>query len=282
MDDRALQQRTKLTVVIAHRDPFFSAGLACHLGHLPEFEPVVSGLELGASIADGHSGDVVIADYDSGLRVLRSNSRWRDRVVILTERDSEANICHAVKHGVRGYLLLGCGVADVATAIRKVHQGGLAMAPLLASRIAEWAGWEKLTPCELDILRLLIAGLANKEIALESSRKIETVKTHVKTILRKLNARNRTHAVTVAWRRGILPEEVSARMRSRASLRREWGGNCGMSMRKPSADLIAAGLSPLAPQHAAIAAARVMLAEIDRLSTERLDFAFESTLSGQT
>lgn len=204
-------QPDKLTVLIVHRDPFLSAGLARHLGNLAEFEPVVSGLEPDAAITG--SGDVVVADYDSGLRFLGSNNRWRDRVVIFTEQDSEASICHAVEQGVRGYLLLGCGVADMATAIRTVHEGGRALAPLVASRIAERIRWEKLTPSELDILRLLFAGLRNKEIAQATSRTTETVKTHVKTILRKLNARSRTQAVMVARRRGILREEVSDRMR---------------------------------------------------------------------
>jgi DNA-binding NarL/FixJ family response regulator len=198
-----MPQGRKLTIVITHRDPFFSAGLACQLGNFAEFEPVVSGAALEASSLPG---DVVVADYDSGLRVLRSNSRWSDRVVILTERDSEASICHAIELGVRGYLLLGCGVSDMATAIHTVHQGGYALVPLVATRIAEWTGWEKLTRSELEILQLLIAGLSNKEIALETSRAAETVKSHIKRIFRKLNARNRTHAVAVAWRRGIFPD----------------------------------------------------------------------------
>ena len=208
-----MQQPDKLTVVIAHRDPFLSAGLARHLGNLAEFEPVVSDLELGAAVTGSDPGGVVVADYDSGLRFLRSNSQWRDRVVIFTERDGEASICHAMEQGVRGYLLLGCGVADVATAIRTVHSGGCALAPLVASRMAERIRWEKLTPSELDILRLLFSGLRNKEIAWATSRTPETVKTHVKTIFRKLDARSRTQAVIVARRRGILPEEARCPLR---------------------------------------------------------------------
>jgi DNA-binding NarL/FixJ family response regulator len=208
-----MQQPDKLTVVIAHRDPFLSAGLARHLGNLAEFEPVVSGPELGAAVTGSDSGSVVVADYDSGLRFLRSNSQWRDRVVIFTERDGEASICHAMEQGVRGYLLLGCDVADMATAIRTVHSGGCALAPLVASRMAERIRWEKLTPSELDILRLLFAGLRNKEIAWATSRTTETVKTHVKTIFRKLDARSRTQAVMVARQRGILPEEVRCPLR---------------------------------------------------------------------
>jgi DNA-binding NarL/FixJ family response regulator len=150
--------------------------------------------------------------------------------VIFTERGGEASICHAMKQGVRGYLLLGCSVAEVATAIRIVHEGGCALAPLVAARIAERFRWEKLTPRELDILRLLFVGLRNKDIARVTSRTAETVKTHVKTILRKLDARSRTQAVIVAQRRGILPEEVSDCMRSQASLVGGFGDGCGLSV----------------------------------------------------
>jgi DNA-binding NarL/FixJ family response regulator len=203
-----VQQPDILTVIIAHRDPFVSAGLACHLANLAEFAPVVPGLEGDAAIACSDSGDVVVADYDSGLRLLASNHRWRDGVVIFTERDSEASICHALEQGARGYLLVGCSVADVVAAIRTVHEGGCALAPLVASRLAEQTGWGKLTPSELDILRQLSFGLRNKEIARATSRTMETVKTHVKTIFRKLNARSRTQAVMIARRRGILAEDV--------------------------------------------------------------------------
>jgi DNA-binding NarL/FixJ family response regulator len=201
-----MQQPDKITIVIAHRNPFLSAGLARHLGNLAEFEPVVPGPELDG-ITGCASGDVVVADYDSGLRLLESNSPWTDRVVIFTERDSEACICHAVEQGVRGYLLLGCGVADVAAAIRTVHQGGCALAPLAVSRLAEGIRREKLTPCELDILQLLVVGLSNKEMARATCRAAETVKTHVKAIYRKLEARSRTQAVMIARQRGMLPEE---------------------------------------------------------------------------
>jgi len=207
-----MQHPDKITVVIAHRDPFLSAGLVRHLGNLAEFEPVVAGQELGTAVSTAVTGSdseaVVVADYDSGLRFLGATGWWRDRVVILTERDGEAHICHAVEQGVRGYLLLGCGVSDVAGAIRTVHKGGRALAPLVAARIAERIRWEKLTPSELDVLRLLFFGLRNKEIALATSRSMETVKTHVRTIFRKLNARSRTQAVMVARCRGILPEQA--------------------------------------------------------------------------
>ena len=119
------------------------------------------------------------------------------------------------RHGARHsrYLLLGCGVADLAGAIRAIHAGEVAFGPLVAGRIAEQIRREKLTQRELEILQLLILGLSNKAIASETRAGLETVKTHVKTILRKLDARSRTQAVAIARRRGMLPEEVSNRLR---------------------------------------------------------------------
>ena len=107
---------------------------------------------------------------------------------------------------MRGYLLVGCGVADVASAILTVHEGSCALAPLVAARIAERTRWEKLTPSELRVLRQLFSGLSNKEIAYATSRTMETVKTHVRTIFRKLAVNSRTQAVLVARRRGLLPD----------------------------------------------------------------------------
>jgi len=213
-----MQQTVTITVIIAHRDPFLCAGLARLLGNFEEFEIILPGIELGAMVSDHDSADVVVADYESGLRFLESNCRWRDRVVILTERDGEASICHAMEQGARGYLLLGCSVADVATAIRSVHKGGRAVTALAASRIAARIGWEKLTPRELDVLRLILSGLRNKEIARATSRAPETVKSHVRSIFRKLDARSRVHAVMVAQRRGLLLDEVDDCMRPGTSL----------------------------------------------------------------
>ena len=179
---------------------------------------MVPDLECGKTLNHSDLADVVVADYDSGLRFLESKGRCRDRVVIFTQRDSEASICHAMERGARGYLLLGCSVADVAAAILTVHNGGRAVTALVASRIAERIGLENLTPSELDILRLLLSGLRNKEIALATFRALETVKSHVRSILRKLDARSRVHAVVVAKRRGILPDEVNDRMRPEVCL----------------------------------------------------------------
>ena len=88
--------------------------------------------------------------------------------------------------------------------IRTVHAGRKAMAPDVAAQVAEHSGEEGLTPKEIDVLRLIAAGNANKEIAAQLSITEETVKSRVKNILDKLGANDRTHAVTIGVKRGII------------------------------------------------------------------------------
>jgi DNA-binding NarL/FixJ family response regulator len=97
-------QLSRIKVRIAHSDPLIAAGLAATLKKQPDF--VVMGSHPDSAVAHSQSHavsrDIVIADYDSGLRLATSRSGRRDRVVILTHSDSEATICHALEQGARG------------------------------------------------------------------------------------------------------------------------------------------------------------------------------------
>jgi DNA-binding NarL/FixJ family response regulator len=198
-----------IRVLIAHDDPFIAAGLATLLRKRHDFDVIVCGRALTpkATLRYLRPAHVVIADYDSGLRLLESTDAGTHQVLILTHSDSEANICRALKLGARGYLLLGCSLDELVTALRSVNAGGLALGPLVASRMGEWMKQQALTRREEDILRQVMLGLSNKGIARKLTLAVGTVKTHVKAILRKLDAKSRTEAVAVAQRRGILREE---------------------------------------------------------------------------
>jgi DNA-binding NarL/FixJ family response regulator len=126
--------------------------------------------------------------------------------MILTHNDSEAKICHALEQGARGYLLLGCSLKDLMDGLRSVHLGGIALGPLVATRIADSMKQQALTRREEDILAHMMVGLSNKGIASKLALAVGTVKTHVKSILRKLDATSRTEAAAIALRRGILEE----------------------------------------------------------------------------
>ena len=127
--------------------------------------------------------------------------------MILTHSDGEAKICQALERGARGYLLLGCSLPDLVRGIRAVHDGSVAVGPLVARRIAEKMNQEALTAREEATLRQMMMGLGNRQIAQRLSVTEETVKTYVKAILGKLKATSRTEAVAIAQRRGILAEE---------------------------------------------------------------------------
>jgi DNA-binding NarL/FixJ family response regulator len=203
-------QTSEITVLIEHSDPLVAAGVGALLRRRGDFkvvsrdpDPVLS----QASSSQSLSPDVAVADYDSGLRLIASMSACRDRVVILTHCESEAKICHALERGARGYLLLGCSLKDLKEALRSVHLGGIAVGPRVASRIAERMKRQALTQREGDILRELMLGLSNKGIAARLGMAVGTVKSHVKSVLRKLHAASRTQAVAIAQHRGVLQDQ---------------------------------------------------------------------------
>jgi DNA-binding NarL/FixJ family response regulator len=200
----------KIKVLIAHGDPLVAAGLAVTLQKQTDFEAVVNrpaspGARRTAS--DLPVADVVVADYDSGLRLLASRGADRHRIMILTQSDGEAKICNALERGARGYLLLGCSLQDLLNGLRSVCAGGTAIGPMVASRVADWMKRPALTPREADILRHVMLGRSNKRIATQLGLAVGTVKTHVKSILAKLDAASRTEAVAIAQRRGLLEED---------------------------------------------------------------------------
>lgn len=204
-----MTQSSKIKVLIAHGDPLVAAGLAVSLQIQPDFEAYAwpASNPSSATASDLPRPDVVIADYDSGMRLIASAGAKGHRVVILTHSDGEARIRGALEQGARGYLLLGGSLEELFDGLRSVRAGGLAIGPLVAGRVAEWMTHRALTRREGDILRQMMLGRSNKHIAIELNVAIGTVKTHVKSILDKLDAASRTEAAAIAQRRGILQEE---------------------------------------------------------------------------
>jgi DNA-binding NarL/FixJ family response regulator len=125
------------------------------------------------------------------------------RVIVLTTYTGDVQVFRAMKAGARAYLLKGLLRKELIETIRAVHAGQKRMAAEIAAEVAEHATDEALTPREIDVLRLIADGNANKAIAGRLSLTEETVKGHVKNILAKLGANDRTHAVTIGLKRGI-------------------------------------------------------------------------------
>jgi len=126
------------------------------------------------------------------------------RIVVLTTYAGDAQLLRAMKAGTQGYLLKNLLHKELLQTIRAVHAGRKPMSPEVAARFAEHAGEKELTPKEIEVLRLIAAGNANKEIGARLSITEETIKGHVKNILSKLGANDRTHAVTIGLKRGII------------------------------------------------------------------------------
>ncbi len=126
------------------------------------------------------------------------------RIIVLTTYIGDALVLRALKAGARAYLLKSLLRKDLLETIRLVHAGQKRIGPVVAAELAEHATDDALSPREVDVLRLIAAGNANKAVASHLSITEETVKGHVKNILSKLAASDRTHAVTIALKRGII------------------------------------------------------------------------------
>ena len=126
------------------------------------------------------------------------------RIVVLTTYAGDAQAAAALKAGAAGYLLKNLVRKELLETIRAVHSGRRRVPPEIATEIAEHVADDALTARELDVLRRVAAGKSNKLIAAELDISEGTVKTHMKSILPKLDASDRTHAVMIALKRGIL------------------------------------------------------------------------------
>ena len=126
------------------------------------------------------------------------------RIIILTTHAGDVQVSRALKAGARAYLLKSSVRKELLETIRAVQCGQRRVSPELAAEIAEHAADNVLTPREVDVLRFVAEGSANKEIAARLSLTEETVKAHIRNILSKLGANDRTHAVSIGVKRGII------------------------------------------------------------------------------
>jgi DNA-binding NarL/FixJ family response regulator len=126
------------------------------------------------------------------------------RIIVLTTYVGDIQAQRAMKTGAQGYVLKNLVHKELLETIRTVYRGRKAMAAEVAADVAQHTGEELLKPKEIDVLRLIAAGNANKEIAAQLFVTEETVKSRVKNILDKLGANDRTHAVTIGLKRGFI------------------------------------------------------------------------------
>jgi|SRR5580658_1061903 DNA-binding NarL/FixJ family response regulator len=126
------------------------------------------------------------------------------RIIVLSTYAGDVQAAAALRAGASGYLLKNLVRTELLDTIRAIHAGKRRVPPEIATEIAEHVADDSLTERETEILKCVAAGKSNKLIAAELNISDGTVKTHMKSILPKLNASDRTHAVTIALKRGIL------------------------------------------------------------------------------
>jgi len=126
------------------------------------------------------------------------------KIIVLTTYAGDVQILRALKSGAQGYLLKNTFHKELVDTIRAVHAGKKTLSPEASYKIAEHSMDDALTPAEIEVLRLIAAGNANKQIADQLSITEDTVKWRVKNILSKLGAHDRTHAAMIGLKRGII------------------------------------------------------------------------------
>ena len=192
--------------------PIFRGGLAALIGAYPDFKLVAAAAN-GREAVEAfrlHRPDVTLMDLSmpvmGGVDAITAIIAEfpEARIVALTTWDGDADIHRALEAGARGYLLKDVMDEEIAVAIRQVHAGTRAIAPAAAQRLAAFSPRIELTDREIEVLALMARGLSNKEIGASLGRTEGTIKVHVLHILQKLDADDRTHAVTIGLQRGII------------------------------------------------------------------------------
>ena len=201
-----------ITVMAVDDHALMRSGIATVIDAEPDMRLVAeagTGLEAVSRFRQ-HQPDVTLMDLRmrdmDGIEAMTAIRREfpQARIVILTTFPGDFQAVRAMKAGAAGYLLKGLLRTELVETVRNVHAGLLMMPPVIEAAIAEHAGSRTLSLRETQVLRLVALGHANKEVAETLSLTEETVKVHMRTILGKLSAKDRTHAVTIALKRGII------------------------------------------------------------------------------
>lgn len=212
----SLSESGSIQILIVDDHPIVRAGLATLLAKENGFRLAggVDGADEALAFLARHRVDVVLLDLrmpkTSGLEVLPAILALDHppRVLVLSSFDYEEEIYRAAKAGARGYLMKDATRAQIVTAIRTVAKGNLHFPKEIAARIVEREGRIGLSPREQNILSMIAKGLTNKEIARILLISQYTVRNHINHIFEKLEASDRTEAVSIAMQQGIIPLSI--------------------------------------------------------------------------
>jgi two-component system, NarL family, response regulator len=192
--------------------PLLRGGIAALIAAQPDMQ-LVAEASTGEEAVEQfrrHRPDIALMDLQmkgmSGIEaIIAIHAEFpAAKIIVLTNLEGDALAQRALKAGAQAYLLKGSLRMDLPEAVRSVYRGAKAIDSDVAVRLAEHVSDERLSPREIEVLSLIAAGNSNKMISAQLGLSEETIKAHVKNIIAKLQAHDRTHAVTVALRRGII------------------------------------------------------------------------------
>ncbi len=192
--------------------PLFRSGIAALLATQPDMHLVAEAASGREAVEQfrAHHPEITLMDLQmpemNGLDALVAirDEFPEARVIVLTTYTGDVQVLRAMKVGARAYLLKSLLHQELLETIRIVHAGKKTLSAEASYELAQHATYDPLTPSEVEVLQLIAAGNANKQIAAHLSITEDTVKGRVKNILAKLDAHDRTHAAMIAVKRGII------------------------------------------------------------------------------
>jgi DNA-binding NarL/FixJ family response regulator len=202
----------RIRILVADDHPLLRGGIAALVAGQPNMQ-IVAECSTGREAIQQfrvHRPDITLMDLQmpemNGLdAIIAIRGEFPDaRIIVLTTYSGDVQALRALQAGARAYVLKNVVHKELIDTIRTVHAGRKTLSPEVTTELAEHATDEALTKGEIDVLRLIAAGNANKQIADQLSISEDTVKSRIKNIFVKLGANDRTHAATIGLKRGII------------------------------------------------------------------------------
>jgi len=192
--------------------PLVREGIAVIIDSQPDMKIIGQTSTAGEGVRQfrEHRPDVTLMDLRlpdfSGIEaIIAIRAEFPDaRIIVLTMFEGDVEIQRALVAGARGYLLKSMPPAELISVIRQVHAGKKRLPPEVAAQLSEYMGEESLTPREIEVLEQVSGGNRNREIGEYLGISEDTVKVHLRRIMDKLRAKDRTQAIAIAVRRGII------------------------------------------------------------------------------
>ena len=207
-----MSDKNPIRILTVDDHPLLREGIAAIVGSEPDMTVVAEASDGREALQQfrAHRPDITLMDIQmpvlNGIEAIAEvRKHYPDaRIIVLTTYSGDAQVAKAFKAGASGYLLKGMLRKELVDSIRAVHAGQRRIPPELAMEMAEHYADDALTAREIEVLRVVAGGNANKMVADKLCISEETVKAHMQKILSKLGASDRTHAVTIAIKRGII------------------------------------------------------------------------------